>query len=177
MPEQDTLTIEMEPVRGDREFGPVQPEPQQVSGVAEEQLLQAFQFEHLESPPYDAELARTTNEFLARAVARADDDRREDLARQTVRAETHTASPAWLDQESMRIRQEAASSVFETAEEAALASAYYNGRREAFNSARENFIAVNPDAAKRLPVAIDIQEVQVRTREQAYETPSMEIGS
>ena len=85
-------------------------------------------------------------------------------------------SESWLGYEAMRIRQEASTSVFETQDEANLAAAYYNGRRETFNSALENFSAANPDAAERLPAAISIDEVQVRTREQALETPSMEIG-
>ena len=45
MPEQDALTIEMEPVRGGQEFGPAQPEPQQVNGVTDEQMQHAAQFE------------------------------------------------------------------------------------------------------------------------------------
>ncbi len=45
MPETEALTIEMEPVRGGQEFGPVQPEPQRVSGVTDEQMQLATQFE------------------------------------------------------------------------------------------------------------------------------------
>ena len=273
MPETDAITIEMEPVRGGQEFGRVEPEPQQVSGVTDEQMQLAAQFEQrfgqtapvtakqaLEAEPFNAELVNSTNQFLQRAADRADDDRTEDLTRKQkqewnglvaggvaaagviavssrpvgeltkdelvtegsgVRArlddlsakldnveeaerlklrdemkplatrenelrdeyvgrdreQTLTVSEEWLRYESMRIRQQAATSVFETPDEAALAAAYYNGRRETFNSARENFIAINPEVAETLPAAISIDEVQVRTRAQAFETPSMEIAS
>ena len=278
MPEQDPITIEMEPVRGDQEFGPAQPEPQQINSVTEEQMQLAAEFDErfgvtaqitvrqaLEGEIFDAELVNSTNQFLQRAADRADDDRAEDLSRQqkqdwnrllvgggtatagaiTVstraageltkdeiitegrdvrsrldglapkldsamdssereermkirdemkplakrenelrdeyferdRAEIHAVSESWLDWQSMQIRAQAANSVFETPDEAALAAAYYNGRRETFNSARENFISVHPEAAERLPAAIQLGEVQVRTRAQAFETPSVEIAS
>ena len=277
MAEQDPITIEMEPVRGDQEFGAAQPEPQQINGVTEEQMQLAAQFEQrygqtaqvtakqaLEGETFDAELVNSANQFLQRAADRADDDRAEDLSRKQKqewnglvvggtatpgaiavssraaseltkdeivtegrglrtrldglaakldsaldsseheermkirdemkplakgenelrdeyferdRAETRAVSGSWLEWQSMQIRAQAANSVFETPDEAALAAAYYNGRRETFNSARENFISAHPEAAERLPAAIQLDEVQVRTSAQAFETPSVEIAS
>jgi hypothetical protein len=52
------------------------------------------------------------------------------------------------------------------------------GRRDSFNSAREDFIQHNPDLANSVPSAIEADEIRIQQR--AIEPPenlSLEFGS
>jgi hypothetical protein len=75
-----------------------------------------------------------------------------------------TASKEWLQQEAERIRE--ASELAVPAAEADLAAAYWNGRREGFNSVREDVLAKYPDRANDLPEAIQVDEILVRQVQQ-----------
>jgi hypothetical protein len=76
------------------------------------------------------------------------------------RSEPETVSQTWLDQEATRIREAAALAV--PAAEIDLAGAYWNGRREGFNSAREDVLAKHPERAQDLPAAIEVDEIRIR---------------
>jgi hypothetical protein len=76
------------------------------------------------------------------------------------RSEPETVGQTWLDQEGNRIREAAALAV--PAAEIALAGAYWNGRREGFNSAREDVLANHPERAQDLPAAIEVDEIRIR---------------
>jgi hypothetical protein len=93
-----------------------------------------------------------------------------------LRAESLTVSPTWLEQEAGGIRAAERGGV--ASEDIPLAEAYYNGRREAFNSARTDFLANNPERANEVPAAIEIQEIRVpqRVLEAEPEGRSMEIA-
>jgi hypothetical protein len=270
MPEQDALTIEMEPVRGGHEFGPAQPEPQQVTGLTDEQMQQAAQFEQrygatarvtakqvLAGDFIHAELVDSTSQFLQRAADRADDERGEDttknLARgadaytfsakatdgrqveqtltaagveaatleawkiiqenqqsgmqiQSARIEwqneegpqvshiydrtqgfelsrpegisfPHEQQMAWLEQEARLIRESSEVAGRIATEDIPLAEAYYSGRRDSFNSAREDFIQHNPDLANSVPSAIEADELRIQQRAIEPENLSLEFSS
>lgn len=73
---------------------------------------------------------------------------------------SQTTSQTWLQQEATLIRE--ASELAVPASEIGLANAYWNGRREGFNSAREDVLAHFPDRSRDLPDAIQVDEVRVR---------------
>ena len=95
-----------------------------------------------------------------------------------VKAESRTVSQTWLEREATRLR-ESPERAGVSIEEIALAEAYYNGRREGFNSAREDFLEHHPERANDIPPAIEIQEIRVRQRAMEVEPEghSMEIAS
>lgn len=69
-------------------------------------------------------------------------------------------APDWLQKESATIRQ-AAEIAVPTAE-IELAHAYWNGRRESYNSVREGLISNQPTVAADLPPAIQVDEIRIR---------------
>ncbi len=69
-------------------------------------------------------------------------------------------APTWFDQEASRIQQ--APELAVPANEIELANAYWNGRREGFNSARQFAIDHNPSLEMDLPPAIQLDEIRVR---------------
>lgn len=271
MPEQDALTIEMEPVLGGQEFGPAQPEPQEVRGVTDEQMQLATQFEQrygttatvtakeaLGVDPSRAELIDSTNEFLQRAADRADDERAEDAktaynlvttnaqgieqrgiieaaslteaiheAWRFVGQEDQKGEPvkraqlewdggnevtyfydrdqgfevdrpagvvlsheaqlsrerqppnvnqSWLEKEAQLIRESSAVAGRIATEDIPLAEAYYSGRRDAFNSAREDFIQHNPELAATVPPAIETHEIRIQQPAIESENLSLEFA-
>jgi hypothetical protein len=69
-------------------------------------------------------------------------------------------APTWFDQEASRIQQ--APDLAVPAHEIELANAYWNGRREGYNSARQFAIDHNPGLVMDLPPAIQLDEIRVR---------------
>jgi len=86
-----------------------------------------------------------------------------------------TVSQTWLEAEVIRIKS---ANIAAAVEDVPLALAYYNGRREAFNSAREDFIENHPERAKDTPAAIEVDEIRVRQQvmEQEQKDRSLEIA-
>jgi hypothetical protein len=79
---------------------------------------------------------------------------------QNTPTEVRTASLNWLEQEAVRIRE--ASELSVPTAEVELAEAYWSGRRDSFNEAREQMLHANPGLEKDLPAAIEIDEIRVR---------------
>ncbi len=66
----------------------------------------------------------------------------------------------WLRREASRIREVAELVI--PVSEIAVAESYLNGRREAFNSLRDEFLAQHPDRAKDLPEAIQVDQIRMQ---------------
>ena len=89
-------------------------------------------------------------------------------------AEVRTASLNWLEQESARIRE--ASELSVPTAEVELAEAYWSGRRDSFNEAREYMLQANAGLEKDLPAAIEVDEIRVRQKiEVQDQTQGMEL--
>jgi hypothetical protein len=106
-----------------------------------------------------------TNEQWAVALRQAQQNIHDPGGREEAKYYGQAApSKEWLQQEAERIRQ--AADLVVPAAEAGLAAAYWNGRRESFNSAREDVLAKYPDRANDLPEAIQVDEILVRQVQQ-----------
>jgi hypothetical protein len=80
----------------------------------------------------------------------------------------------WLEQESARIRE--ASELSVPTAEVELAEAYWSGRRDSFNEAREYMLQANAGLEKDLPAAIEVDEIRVRQKiEVQDQTQGMEL--
>jgi len=89
-------------------------------------------------------------------------------------AEVRTASLNWLEQESARIRE--ASELSVPTADVELAEAYWSGRRDSFNEAREYMLQANAGLEKDLPAAIEVDEIRVRQQiEVQDQTQGMEL--
>jgi hypothetical protein len=86
-----------------------------------------------------------------------------------------TVSQTWLERQAKLIRQ---ADIAVAVEDVPLAMAYYNGWRQAYNSAREDVIENHPERAKDLPAAIEVDEIRVRQQvmEQEQKDRSLEIA-
>jgi hypothetical protein len=84
---------------------------------------------------------------------------------------------AWLEQEARLIRESSEVAGRIATEDIPLAEAYYSGRRDSFNSAREDFIQHNPDLANSVPSAIEADEIRIQQRAIEPENLSLEFGS